>query len=388
MRSRRLVVFMCIAVLLLVGASAGRPYARALSLIVRAADMGGTVEAFANERARPITIDPVRTLPTRHGDVPARLYRPEGQFTRTVLLVPGIHAMGIDEPRLTALAKDLAGSGVGVMTMALPDLQRYEITPHSTDQIEDAVAWLAQRAELAPDRRIGMVGISFAGGMSIVAAARPAIRDRVAFVLSFGGHGDLARVTRYLCTGEAPRVDGIEVHPPHDYGVAVVLYGVAPRVVPPAQVEPLREGIRTFLWGSQLTLVDRTKADKTFAEAREIAKALPSPASTYLGHVNDRNVQALGPVLVPHIAALSSNPNISPERAPAAPIAPVYLLHGAGDTVIPPVESRLLADHLKDRGVDVRVLLSRLITHAEVDQGAAASETLKLVSFWADVLVQ
>ena len=45
-----------------------------------------------------------------------------------MLLIPGIHSMGIDEPRLTALAKDLAGSGVMVMTMALPDLQHYRLT--------------------------------------------------------------------------------------------------------------------------------------------------------------------------------------------------------------------------------------------------------------------
>jgi hypothetical protein len=105
------------------------PYVRALSLIVRAANMGGQLEAIANGRARPVTIEPPTTIPTRHGHVPARFYRPQGDVERTVLLVPGIHSMGIDEPRLTALANDLAGSGVGVMTMALPDLQRYEITP-------------------------------------------------------------------------------------------------------------------------------------------------------------------------------------------------------------------------------------------------------------------
>src|SRR5687767_8808553 len=229
------------------------PYARALSLIVRAANMGGSLEAFANDRARAVTIEPQTTIPTRHGSVPARFYRPDGGFGRAVLLVPGIHAMGIDEPRLTGLAKDLAGSGVGVMTMALPDLMRYEITPRSTDVIEDAVQWLSARRELAPDGRIGMIGISFAGGMSIVAAGRPAIRDRAAFVLSFGGHADLPRVIRYLCTGEAPPIEGIAIHSPHDYGVAVVLYGATPLVVPPEQVEPLREGIRTFLWASQLT---------------------------------------------------------------------------------------------------------------------------------------
>ena len=150
--------------------------------------------------------------------------------------MPGIHSMGIDEPRLTALAKDLAGSGVQVMTMALPDLQRYQITPRSTDVIEDAVGWMAQQPDLAPDGTVGMVGISFAGGLSIVAAGRPSIRDKVAFVVSFGGHGDLPRVMRYLATGEAAHVPGVETHPPHDYGVAVILYGLPTGVVPPEQV--------------------------------------------------------------------------------------------------------------------------------------------------------
>jgi dienelactone hydrolase len=361
------------------------PYARALSLIVRAANMGGSVEAFANERAREVTVEGRTTIPTRHGDVPARFYRPS-DFDRTVLLVPGVHAMGIDEPRLTALARDLAGSGVGVMTMALPDLTGYLITPRSTDQIEDAAAWLADRPELAPDGRVGMIGISFAGGLSIVAAGREAIRDKAAFVLSFGGHGDLPRVIHYLCTGEAPRAEGVEHRPPHDYGVAVVLYGMAELVVPPPQVKPLREAIRTFLWASQLTLVDRTQADETFAEARAMGEALPEPAATYMAHVNDRNVKALGPLLVPHITELAGNDALSPESAPAPPAAPVFLLHGADDTVIPAVESVLLAQHLEAEGVRVRLLLSRLITHAEVDRSAAATETLKLVTFWADVL--
>jgi hypothetical protein len=382
---RRLAI---LAIVLVILGYSAIPYARALSLIVRAANMGGTVEEFANNRARAVTIEQQTTIPSRHGSVPARFYRPDGEFDRTVLLVPGIHAMGIDEPRLTALAQDLAGTGVGVMTMALPDLTRYEITPRSTDVIEDAVSWLSRRGDVAPDGRIGVIGISFAGGMSIVAAGRPSIRDRAAFVLSFGGHGDLPRVIRYLCTGEAPHVDGIEVHPPHDYGVAVVLYGMAPRVVPPEQVEPLREGIRTFLWGSQLTLVDRKQADATFAKAREMVTMLPEPAATYLKYVNDRNVKALGPVLVPYIADVAAHEAISPQRAASVPAAPVYLLHGAEDTVIPAVESRLLGDYLRSKDADVRVLLSHLITHAEVDKSAAASETLKLVTFWASVLRQ
>lgn len=386
-RARRVSFLVVVLLGLFALGALGLPYARAASLIVRAANLGGRIEAFADQQSRAVTVQPTSVIPTRHGNVPSRLYLPEGRVTRTVLAVPGIHAAGIDETRLTALAKDLAGTGLAVMTMALPDLQAYQITPRSTDVIEDAIAWLSRRPELAPDGRVGVIGVSFAGGLSTVAAGRPSIRDRAAFVLSFGGHGDLPRVMRYLCSGEAPHVDGLETHPPHDYGVAVILYGLADRVVPPEQVQPLRDGVSTFLLASQLTLVDMKQANDTFAKAREMAKALPEPSATYLTYVNDRNVKALGPVLLPHVSDLGGDPALSPQRAAAAPAAPVYLLHGADDTVIPAAESVMLARYL-ERKADVHLLLSRLITHAEVDRSAAASEIWKLMLFWADVLRQ
>src|SRR6266850_7690465 len=121
------------------------PYARAASLFVRVAHVGGRVEQFAAQHAHTVTIAPPHTVATRRGDVPAQFYRPDGGFSRSVLLIPGIHSMGIREPRLTALAKDLAGSGVMVMTLALPDLQDYQLTIESTNVIEDAVIWMARQ---------------------------------------------------------------------------------------------------------------------------------------------------------------------------------------------------------------------------------------------------
>jgi dienelactone hydrolase len=389
MRIRRVAALLIAIVAILAMTYSAAPYMRALSLIVRAADLGGQVEAFANERARVVTIQPPHLVPTRQGDVPARFYEPAGEVTRTVLMLPGIHSMGIEEPRLRALANDLAGSGVRVMTLALPDLQQYRVSAQSSDVIEDAIAWMARQPALTPDGKVGTVGISFAGGLALVAAGRPSVRDKVAFIVSFGGHGDLPRVLKYLSTGEAPQVEGIATPPPHDYGVAVILYGIADHVVPSDQVAPLREGVRTFLLASQLTLVDMNQANATFAKAREMAKALPEPAATLLTYVNDRNVTKLGPALVSHLDKLGAeSPAASPERAPSLPNAPVYLLHGDGDTVIPAAESVLLGAFLRERGVEAHVLLSGLITHAEVDRSAAASETWKLVRFWASVLQQ
>src|SRR5215213_4014677 len=90
------------AVILIVAALAyvAVPYVRAASLFVRAAHVGGAVEDFATRHAHGVTVMPPHTIVTRYGAVPARFYRPDGRFSRSTLLIPGIHSMGINEPRL------------------------------------------------------------------------------------------------------------------------------------------------------------------------------------------------------------------------------------------------------------------------------------------------
>jgi pimeloyl-ACP methyl ester carboxylesterase len=296
-------------------------------------------------------------------------------------MVPGVHAAGIDEPRLVDFAQDLAAHGLAVLAVQLPDLARYEITPRTTDMIEDAALWATGGTGPAAGRRAGLVGISFGGGLAAVAAGRAALRGRLAFVLSFGGHGDLPRVMRYLCTGELP--DGRRM-PPHDYGVVIILLGVAERLVPRGQVEGLREGILVFLEASHQDMFDRTLARRTFERAREMEGALPEPAATLLRYVNTRDVAALGPLLLPHIAALGGDPALSPERSPAA-VVPAFLLHGAADDVIPPIESLLLARHLEP-ATRVRTLITPLIVHTELHAEPALADVWDLVRFWALIM--
>lgn len=359
----------------------GWDYVEGAAFVVRAAGMNGPVRSAADLTANRFDERPL-TVPWRGGELRARLYVPHGSFERAVLLVPGVHARGIEEPRLVQFARDLASMEHAALAIELPELTRYRITPTATDMIEDAARWLSAQPHLAADGRVGLMGISFAGGLSIVAASRPSIRNRVAFVLSFGGHGDLPRTLRYLLTGVQP--DGTTL-PPHDYGVAIILLGVAERVVPADQAPPLRTAILAFLEASHVDMVDKDAGAKAFAHARALREALPEPAHRLMGYVNDRDVGSLGPILLPHVAEMGGDPALSPARG-AAPSAPVYLLHGAGDTVIPAVESTLLAQELRSRGVPVRQLTSALITHAEVDRSAEASALWDLVTFWAALL--
>jgi dipeptidyl aminopeptidase/acylaminoacyl peptidase len=101
--------------------------------------------------------------------------------------------------------------------------------------------------------------------------------------------------------------------------------------------------------------------------------------------VNARDVVRLGPVLLPFMNELGGDPALSPARSPL-PAAPVYLLHGTEDNVVPAIESTLLAHDLEKAKRPVHVLLTPLITHAEVDRASTAQAIWQLVDFWARLL--
>lgn len=357
-------------------------YLRSAAFVARVA---GLEEGVAGRLARwdhAPWQEEVREVPTRHGPLRARLYRPSTRGGPTLLLTPGVHADGVDEPRLVELARDFAAGGLTVLTLELPELVRYRITPRLPDLLEDAVLWAAARPELAPQGKVGLVGISFSGGLSLVAAGRPAVKDKVAFTLSLGGHGELPRVLRFLCTGLQP--DGTR-RTPHDYGLAVLLLNLADRLVPPAQVPPLTEAVLAFLRASNLTLHDARQAEEAFARARALQSGLPEPAASLAAAVNARDVERLGAALLPHVEAFAREDGLSPERSPP-PASPVYLLHGEGDAVVPASEAELLARHLEGAGVEVRALRTPLIGHAELGGGLPPRDVLALVHFWVGPL--
>jgi dienelactone hydrolase len=375
--TRRRLILLALVLALVLAIPVAIGYVRAASLVVRVAGMHGQwTDRLAAWQTRPFTTRDT-SIPARGGTMRARVYLPEVTRARTMLLTGGVHAKGIDEPRLIKLAGDLAAGGTPVVTAEVPDLLRYRISPQLTDAIEDAAVWVSSQPAFAPDGRIGIFGVSFAGGLSISAAGRPRVRDHVAYVLAFGGHGDLLRVVRFLCSGQ--QADG-QYRKPHDYGVVVALINVADRLVPPEQVEPLRVAIVSFMTASHLDMVDKPAAALEFQHARELQQQLPEPAATLMNYVNTRNVKALGDELLPRLKDVANDPALSPEIAPAL-TAPVFLLHGSDDNVVPAVESTRLAAALQGR-VPVHLLVTPLITHAEVNRQTSVGDVWNLVRFW------
>lgn len=369
-----------VAVILTLGGTIiARPYLQGLAFIIRATDTGGFGRHFAELYTHPVAEWPL-SIPLASGSLSARVYAPAHGIRRTALLIRGLHPAGYDDPRLVAFARQLAASGVAVVTPEIPELSQFLVTPGLVDVIEQAAVWLAGDEALAPDGQIGLMGLSFGGGLTLVASARPSLRGHVAYVVSIGGYHDLPRVLRYLCTG----LVGDHVRPPHDYGVVVVLLSVIDRLVPCDQVAPLGAAIRRFLVASYLDDVKSPRASREFSDLRTLAATLPEPSATLLRHVNQRDVVRLGAQLLPYVGDYGNATAFSPSLSPK-PTAPVFLIHGLEDNVIPADESTRIADDLSGR-VPVRLLLTPLLSHAAADQPARLQDVLQLAAFWGDLL--
>ena len=318
-------------------------------------------------------------VPTRDGAIDARLYEPQHRSGHTLIVFPGVHAGGLDEPRLVRFARRLAETGTRVLSVPLPDLRRFRLTPRSTDMIEDATGWLAGQRDLAPEGRVDLAGISFAGGLAMVAAGRPSLRDKLDRVVSFGGQADLPRVMRYLCTGELP---GGGHRAPHDYGLAVVLLHSLTHLVPIEQQAELDRAVVGFLSASSIYESRPEEGERLLNEVRAAQSRMAEPARGLLAAVLARDVAALGPRLLPFVEDVAGNPALSPARSMASGL-PTFLLHGEADNVIPPSETPALAAYLESHGNrDVRFLLTPLVSHATMTGGASPVDALRLINFW------
>jgi dienelactone hydrolase len=383
MMSRRPIRWI-LGALIVLGAAAlvMQPYVTSAAFIL---DLSGSTSWI--RRILPVRLHAVTTrdfeIPTRHGQVAVRLYTPDASSRPPVIVMPGIHAGGVNEPRLDAFARRLATTGTTVLSLPLPDLRVFHVTPRSTDVIEDAALWMTAEKALAPSGRIGLVGVSFAGGLSLVAAGRPSLRDKVQVVVALGGHSDLPRTMTYLCTGRLP--DG-SIRPPHDYGVVIILMGMIDRLVQAEQVEPLRRAVLKFLEASSLDASSPGTTTHLFDEARALAAALPEPSHGLMQLVIARDAAALGPKLIPYIEAAGGAPALSPDRSPATP-ARVFLLHGADDNIIPSTETPLNATYLRGQGnTNVQWLLTPLLSHANVNTNVPIGDAWRLIVFWKELL--
>jgi dienelactone hydrolase len=141
------------------------------------------------EMLTPEPIYEQQTLGYSGGTVDTRYFVPPGggQHPAVVLLL----GAG-DLPRSDVavhFADDLARLGLVVAVPESSGMLAEHLGFQEIEPIREAIDALDARADVDPSR-IGVVGLSASGGLAIVAAAQPDLRDAVRFVDSFGSYDD------------------------------------------------------------------------------------------------------------------------------------------------------------------------------------------------------
>jgi len=177
--------------------------------------------------------------------------------------------------------------------------------------------------------RVALVGISVGGSHALIAATRPELRDRVTCVLTFGAYDDL----RVLLTTWLTEVGK---------GRDIVLRGNESRLVRDA------------------------------ASRQRFLRALRAP-------VDAETARLLLQPLAADVVTLSPR---------VAPHAPVFLLHGTNDPIVPAEHSRRLFKRYTAKGASVELLVTDVLEHAGSEDGRSPSlfEAWPLLRFLARFL--
>ena len=312
------------------------------------------------------------TLDVESGQVRARMYEPQGKPNAPALIVlHGVHHLGIDEPRLEAFAASMASNGVRVLTPELPDIKDYHVDSTSIKTIGEATQWFAQKT----GGPVGVMGLSFSGGLALVAAADPLYKPEFKFVFAVGSQDSMGRVAQYYRTGRDERPNGtVELLPAHEYGPLVLEYEYVEDFVPRQDIARVRAVLRAHLYedkaaeeAASLRLDERQKGealelmDATSVETRAlIAKATAKHAGEMAG--------------------------LSPRGRLKSFTTPVYLLHGQADNIIPSAETLWMASELPSESLQA-MLVSPVISHIDFEGGKPGLwDQWRLIHFFALVM--
>ncbi len=279
---------------------------------------------WADEARAPTVRRRELTLP---GPPPvrARLYLPK-RPTGSLLLVPGLHFAGPDDPRLDRFAAILAHAGLLVLAPFLPDLCALRLDPRLLDHTEqafDALLGIPER----PAGRPGVFSISF-GSLPALRLAATRSPEMGALVV-FGGYADWQDTVRFCLHGTPGR--------PHDPLNRPVVF--LNTVSAPAAVEAAWRAFVHETWGDKAM-----KAEPAWtAVAERLGRPLEAPDRRLF--LQGCGIEPGGPALVK--AALTTDQSwLDPRPHLASITCPVHLVHGAEDDVIPYTEAERLARHL------------------------------------------
>jgi len=314
----------------------------------------------------------------------ADLYRPpSGDPHPGIVLSHGVAERGKDDPRLVNFADAMARAGFVALVPQFVNMKDFRVRPSDVGELVASYEYLASRRDVEPER-VGLFGFSYAGGLSVLAAADPEIADRVRFCFILGGYYDLENVLIYMTTGMFERGRGWEYLRPRNSGRWAFLLNSS---------DLIEDSDDRVL----LERLARRKLDDPEADVSDIVSGLGEEGgraySLIVNEDPDRArelIEGLSPRVRQYLSELTLRGRIERLRAK------LIIGHGRDDDLIPYTESLLLAEGAPE-GAPVHLELLNSFHHVDLELGegeglkgllATLAEIGRLYSITYDLLAQ
>ena len=302
-----------------------------------------------------------------------RTAHPQG----ALFVIPGLHFLGPEDPRMLRFLTALAASGIEVFAPFLPTPLALRLDERAA---EEAACALETALARQSGRRLGIFTISFGSTLGVRLKADERFADRVGDVMLFGGFCDWKDALRYSVTD---RDMSDELVPPDPLNQAVIYMNLVEAMdVAFEEAEALRRAWRSFVgetWGEPDMRTPRRYVPIAERLASELSESL-RPRFLRGCSVNPGGLEEVESALSQRETCLSW---LDPRPHLAHLKGTIHVAHGADDDVVPVRHADQLVDACPS-SLDVHRWVTGLYGHTQhsglrglADRGPAALRELR-----------
>lgn len=267
-----------------------------------------------------------------HEGISIDIYRGPNSVS-PILIVHGVNPTGKNSLDLIRISEGLAQTGYEVFVPDLIHLKKQHLRPEDAGSVKSVFEFIGKDA--------GIACFSYGCGPALIAAAHANIREKVRFVVDFGGYYDIREALEFTVTGPVS---------PIAYSKWVYLAANSDLIADESSREQVRKIAEQRLAGGA---IDSGEEKNLSAEARGLLSIFsatsPGDFRAKLAATPKSFQQTLD--------------SLSPSHYVDGLRAPLILIHLAHDPSIPARQSIELAEVARARGIDSRLTLLQMYGH-------------------------
>ncbi len=265
-----------------------------------------------------------------------------------IAVVNGFSVKGDEDERIHNICRAAASAGFRVVQPSIQELNELRINSDSVEEFALCLKAIAEDPKLGIDGRVALFAPSFTAGLGLNACAHPKAQKLVSSICAVGTFARINSSVEFLLKEE--EID--------DYGRLILMKNFIELVIGPNP---------EIINALQVDIEDNGFKRKNLEFPDTFEKLSPENKSLYLKMKNDADFRfEIYNEISKHEVCQDIYSKMDVMEKAGELKAPITLIHGAADDVIPPSESEELHNEIIKSGGISELLLTPLLSHGDI----------------------